>query len=177
MLKLHLGCGTRRLPGFIHIDARALDGIDYVQSVTERLPFPDESCELVYFCHGIEHLKDNEIAPFFQECYRVLRYGGTLRLAVPDFGIIAYAYACDVHLDRVKGLLMGRHDYPENYHYGVYDYETLASVFRVHRFKDVMPWEASDVHPDGYHDYSYATLYGGGKEKYTVSLNVQGIKF
>ena len=32
MKKLHIGCGDRYIPGFIHIDVRKLPHVDYVTS-------------------------------------------------------------------------------------------------------------------------------------------------
>ena len=52
--------------------------------VRKPLPFADNSLDVVYSSHMIEHL-DREVSRFFiAEAARVLRPGGVLRLAVPD---------------------------------------------------------------------------------------------
>src|SRR5262249_36260302 len=64
----------------------------------------------------IEHLDRDEAWRFVEECRRVMRPGGVLRLAVPDLARLARLYANDgdaeafmarlqVDLDRPRGLL------------------------------------------------------------------------
>lgn len=45
---------------------------------------PDESCDLVYHSHVLEHFGKQEGKRFIGECFRVLKPGGIIRLAVPD---------------------------------------------------------------------------------------------
>jgi len=49
-----------------------------------RLPLPYLSVEKIYCSHVIEHIDDRAARMFFQECHRVLKYGGRLRLACPN---------------------------------------------------------------------------------------------
>ena len=46
-MKLHLGCGSRHIPGFVHVDAQFASHIDVVGPV-ERLPMADRSASLIY---------------------------------------------------------------------------------------------------------------------------------
>ncbi len=50
------------------------------------LPFPDSSVDAVFHEHLLEHLPLTAALPFLQECRRVLRAGGILRVGVPDAG-------------------------------------------------------------------------------------------
>ncbi len=53
--KLHIGCGDRYIPGFIHADIRKLPHVDHVSSAG-RLGFcEDSSADLIYACHVLEH--------------------------------------------------------------------------------------------------------------------------
>lgn len=176
MQKVHLGCGTRRLLGYIHVDARDLPGIDYV-ATADKLPFENNSIDELYFCHGIEHIEQDKLDYVLGEFYRVLKYHGILRLAVPDFSAINYLYDKGVQLDRAVGLLMGRQDYPQNLHYNVFDFETQASILRKNRYFDIKSWSPDEIFPSDYHDYSYAEIYTKNNEKINVSLNVQAKKF
>lgn len=48
------------------------------------LPIPDESCEVIYSSHMIEHLDRHEASQFLNEAFRVLRPGGIIRIVAPD---------------------------------------------------------------------------------------------
>ena len=51
---------------------------------TKGLPLQEESCEVVYSSHMLEHLDRNGADKFLKEAYRVLRPSGIIRIAVPD---------------------------------------------------------------------------------------------
>ena len=48
-----------------------------------RLPFGENSVELVYLSHVIDHLEDKSINRVFSEIFRVLKPNGILRVVVP----------------------------------------------------------------------------------------------
>ena len=49
-----------------------------------RLPEADNSVDVVYSCHMVEHLERGEALKFFAETRRILKPGGIIRLAVPN---------------------------------------------------------------------------------------------
>lgn len=51
---------------------------------SRRIPVPDNSAEVIYSSHMLEHLDRTEARQFLREAYRVLCPGGILRLVVPD---------------------------------------------------------------------------------------------
>ena len=56
------------------------------------VPYPDGTFDVVYHCHVLEHI-DREGAPgFLQECFRVLKPGGILRIVLPDWETLARNY-------------------------------------------------------------------------------------
>lgn len=55
-----------------------------VLDVRQPLPFADQVVSVVYASHLLEHLYLEEARSLLQECRRVLRPGGILRLVVPD---------------------------------------------------------------------------------------------
>jgi len=94
MLNLHLGCGPILLPNFTNVDRDAHHNpdvcMDYLQ-MTER--FGENSADLIYSCHSIEHLEyPAGVVTFFREAFRTLKPGGTLRLCVPDLRLVAAKY-------------------------------------------------------------------------------------
>ena len=56
------------------------------------IPFGENSFDVVYHSHLLEHL-DREVAgEFLKECYRVLKPSGIMRVVVPDLGIRCLNY-------------------------------------------------------------------------------------
>ena len=89
-LKLHIGAGASRLPGWVNIDnfpaELALD-------VTWGLPFGDGAADYVFMSHILEHLFYPEGAlMLLREVNRVLAPGGRLRVIVPDVEKCLKAY-------------------------------------------------------------------------------------
>lgn len=89
---LNLGCGRRFHPAWTNVDFTAMgDGV-MGYNLTQGIPFPDASFDVVYHSHLLEHLPKSAAEPFLKECYRVLRPKGILRVVVPDLEQIARTY-------------------------------------------------------------------------------------
>lgn len=170
-MRLHLGCGRRHLPGYVNVDARASVHPD-VQADIGHLPVEDGAARLIYACHLLEHIRRPDVGIVLAEWRRVLRPGGILRVAVPNFDALAFLYAEGVPLWRLIGPMMGRQDYPENTHYIAFDYDYLAWHLTEAAFHTVRRWSLPHPDfPDGWDDYSQATIDG-----LPISLNVEAIR-
>ncbi|MFZ5940799.1 MAG: class I SAM-dependent methyltransferase [Bacteroidota bacterium] len=91
-LWLNLGCGSVIHPDFVNIDfASSLEGV-ISHNLLEGIPFESESADLVYHSHLLEHFTEEQGLAFLHECYRVLKPGGVIRIAVPDLETIAREY-------------------------------------------------------------------------------------
>ncbi len=89
-LKLHLGSGPNRLPGWVNIDAYPAElSLD----LRWGLPFKSGSADYVFMSHVFEHLYyPEESSSVLQEIHRVLAPGGRVRLIVPDIELCIQAY-------------------------------------------------------------------------------------
>ena len=170
-MKLHLGCGRRYLPGWLNVDTRADVGADMVSNILNLDAIGDEEATIIYACHVLEHIPRSRLMDALKEWRRVLKPGGILRIAVPDFGALARLYTEGVPLWRIIGPVCGRQDYPQNTHYTVWDWDYLAWVLAEAGFHSVRPWCRPDDFPEGWDDYSRATIDGS-----PISLNMEAIR-
>lgn len=60
--------------------------------VLSGLPYEDSTFDLVYCSHYIEHIPKSRISDFLQECSRITKPNGIIRLVLPDFENIAREY-------------------------------------------------------------------------------------
>ncbi|TYQ24019.1 class I SAM-dependent methyltransferase [Pseudanabaena sp. UWO310] len=92
MKYLNLGCGKRFHPSWTNINFSSTDKNVIPYDLKKGIPYADESFDIVYHSHLLEHLSKNEAKAFTKECYRVLRRQGVLRVVVPDLEQIARLY-------------------------------------------------------------------------------------
>jgi len=91
-LFLHLGCGEVNDPRFVNIDVRPLKHVHYISRVENLSMFNDESADLIYASHCLEHFGHRQVAKVLAEWFRVLKRDGTLRLSVPDLDSLLELY-------------------------------------------------------------------------------------
>jgi SAM-dependent methyltransferase len=85
-VKIDLGCGPKKQPGFVGLDCIAFDGVDHVLDLTaERWPFDDGIVDEAHASHFVEHLTAMQRVAFFNELYRVLKVGGTAVVITPHW--------------------------------------------------------------------------------------------
>ncbi len=127
VLKLDLGCGTKKHAGFLGIDRRSFAGVDGVADLTHRrwvfaqnelggcklqphgigaaagFELPDSSVTEVHCSHFLEHLEHNQQRPervrFMNELWRVLVPGGTATIVTPHWASSS-AYGDFTHADK-----------------------------------------------------------------------------
>lgn len=177
MKKLHLGCGKVFIPGFIHIDLLDYDHIDYKHSIDELPMFEDNSVDLIYACHVLEHFKRNEIETVLSEWFRVLKPGGTLRVSVPGFEELVAIYEKYKDLNLILGPLVGGQTYVYNFHYMVFDFAKLSQLLKGVGFESIERYDWRKTGHANIDDYSQAYVPHMDKEKgMPVSLNIEAIK-
>jgi predicted SAM-dependent methyltransferase len=176
-MKLHLGCGKRFIPGFFHIDG--IDGphIDHVCSIDDLGFIEDNSIDLIYACHVVEHFKRARLPDILKEWYRVLKKEGKLRLAVPDFEAIVKVYNKYKDLDLVIGPLYGGQNYLYNIHYNTFDFDSLNGYLERAGFNQVNRYDYRETEHSSIDDFSQAFIPHMDKENgILISLNVEAVK-
>jgi len=56
----------------------------FIYNIKKPLPFDDNSFSAVYASHLLEHLYLKKAQDFLKECFRVVKFGGIVRMMVPD---------------------------------------------------------------------------------------------
>ena len=92
-IRLDIGCGAGKQPGFIGIDYRALPGVDIVHNIEETpWPLEDESVLVAVSSHVLEHINPHAgvFMGVMDEVWRVLKDDGEFAFAVPYAGSPGY---------------------------------------------------------------------------------------
>lgn len=89
---LNLGCGTSFSEKWFNIDFSSSNKNVTAHNLLSGIPFKDETFEVVYHSHVLEHFTQNDAINLISECNRVLVKGGIIRIAVPDLETIAKNY-------------------------------------------------------------------------------------
>lgn len=69
-------------------------------NLKKKLPFSDETIDAIYASHVWEHLYLDEALRLTEECFRVLKPGGFLRIVVPDLEELCGNYSNSNEADR-----------------------------------------------------------------------------
>lgn len=183
MISLHLGCGSRFIPGFVHIDKADFPHIDYNHNIQHLPMFADNSVDLVYSSHALEYFDRLEAKEVLEEWHRILRPKGILRLAVPDFEALVKTYKTYGRVEKILGPLYGRMTIqtPEGeqpiYHKTVYDFVSLKELLEQAGFTNVRRYDWKVTVHKNYDDFSQAYIPHMEKESgLLISLNVESEK-
>ena len=182
-IKLNVGCGQRKMHGFINNDAREDVGPDVVANVAKiHEKFAD--ADLLYACHVLEHfpLKASTFQPItwrqvLESWHTTLKDGGVLRIAVPDIEAVCKYYVESGNLDILYAFFYGGQKYDFDFHYHCWSFETLKRDLLDVGFKSVERYNWKDTDHFYVDDYSQAYLPHMDKINGSLmSLNVEAIK-
>ena len=153
--------------------------VDIVGPV-EKLPMADGSASLIYASHILEHFGRSEYQGVLREWFRVLKPGGVLRLAVPDFAACAAIYYESGLVDGLSGLtglIVGGQRDNNDYHKMIFDEESLRLQLLQTGFTEVRRWDWRTTEHAAVDDYSQAYLPHLNKESgRLMSLNLEAVR-
>jgi predicted SAM-dependent methyltransferase len=174
--KLHIGCGKCYLPGWTNVDIFSSVHAD-VYADMSALPYPRESFDLIYASHVLEHAHRHMILATLTHWRDLLKDGGVLRLAVPDFAAVTARYSVTGNLDELIGLLYGGQNHPKNHHFITFDPTTLRRDLAKVGFRKILYWDWRETEHSKYDDYSQCFLPHLDKESgMLMSLNLEALK-
>jgi len=134
---LNLGGGGNTVEGAltVDIDPRA----DSYVNIMKSLPFASNSIDLILLEEVIEHVDKDRGLALLQECFRILKPGGTMRVATPDLnwlsaGILDGSVSCD---------LLNSTFYEHGHAY-IYSRAELLSVLAAVGFSDCAHFQYKD---------------------------------
>lgn len=152
LIRLNLGSGPHELDGYINLDRKNGNEV-------YPLAHADGSVDEIRASHVLEHFSHLDFGTILADWVRALKPGGILKIAVPDFQIIAERYLRGDNL-HVQAYVMGAHSDGDDFHGMILDRQCLAEGMKAAGLIDLRPWR------DGAGDTSDNEL----------SLNLQGRK-
>ena len=173
-MKLHLGCGNKKIHGWVNVDTRKEESPDVVLDIKNIHKKYNNAVDIIYVSHVLEHFDKHSIKNVLDSWYKALKPGGTLRISVPDFEAVVSRYLVCKDMDELQGFLVGGQKNPFDYHYQVFDFPRLCTVLEESNFKDfkISDWRTWDhSYVD---DYSQAYLPHMDKiNRMLMSINME----
>lgn len=139
-MKLNIGCGTTKYPGFVNIDSETSLNPDVVHDLKGRaLPYAEGEVDEIWFIHCIEHIEEQYHFPILLDFHRVLKPEGKLIIAYPEFIRCASAYMENRRgmRDFWKATIYGRQGYPGDYHVSLMDTRDFSKLLERVGFSDI----------------------------------------
>jgi len=122
-VKLDVGCGTNKQPGYVGLDRVQTPGVDIVHDIQKfPWPVPSGSCSSILMSRVWEYVEPKHRDRLMNELWRVCRHDGQLLLASPYAGTLlansGNHYSCPTELTFLAytpdwpTITIGRQAYP-----------------------------------------------------------------
>lgn len=119
----------------------------YVRILTEHrfvhhrlqygVPFGDETVDVIYSSHALEHIYLEEAQSLLQDAYRALKKGGLIRLAVPDLEYALHLYQSGAKERALDFFFIRNSSGHSNSHHYMYDFELLKNLMEKAGFVEI----------------------------------------
>ncbi len=172
---VHLGCGDVAANGFVNVDLKPAPHVHYIHDVTTLPFFADNSADLVYACHVLEHFPLDQVGRALWEWRRILKPGGVLRLSVPDFDKLLAVYRQSGDVESIRQPLMGSRDgYPS--HLLIWNVQFMTEILQGMGFRNIRFWDPQSVADHQFDDWANRKIRHNGSY-YDISLNIEADKY
>lgn len=92
------------------------------------VPLSDNSVDLIYSSHALEHIFLEEAHALLKDAYRALKEGGLIRLAVPDLEYALRLYQSGAKEQALDFFFSRNRSGYLNHHHYMYDFELLKNL-------------------------------------------------
>jgi predicted SAM-dependent methyltransferase len=171
--RVHLGCGSHILLGWVNTDAQELPGVDVVLDLCSDLGhLPTNAVTQFYASHIIEHIAPDLLPGILRNLCRVLRPGGKLTLATTSLEGIFDAYLAGYTPAQWNAYLFGdakSTDSPLMAHRQTFTEDYLIDLLQVAGFDTTRTWGLKE-YPE------IAALNDCAGSSHHVTLYLEGVK-
>ena len=173
---VHLGCGLIAHPAFVNVDAIPRPHVHFVSGIARLPMFADDSVDMIYASHCLEHLSYRNTPAVLKEWHRVLKPGGLLRVSVPDFDCLIDIYeAAGNNMGSIIEQIYGGHEDPYNIHMTIFNRAELERILIATGFENCRLWSPGSDELSKINDFSSYEKKIADRT-YPVSLNLEATK-
>jgi len=134
-------------------------GINYDLFSLEPLPIENESAEVVYTSHTVEHINNAAAQNMFNEAYRILKSDGFFRITTPNIDLEYRAYREN---DRNYFYWIDMYSIPKNWQRAKYNMPlsdaSIEQIFLAHFASSISTLHSDDV-PERINDDDFKSLF------------------
>lgn len=152
-MKLNLGGGEIPIEGFVEVDRKSGQEI-------YPLAYGDNTAAEIRASHCLEHFSHKQVGDVLADWMRVLKPGGVLKIAVPDFAKIAQWYVEKKPGLPLQSYILGGQTDENDYHKAVFDAGLLTQCLVNAGLENIKAWKSEIA----------------DNASFDVSLNLQGTK-
>ena len=139
-MKLHIG-GKQAKEGWTVFNIQKMDYVDIVGDIRDLSQFQDESLEIIYASHVLEHVSQKEVLETLRGIHRVLKKEGTFYCSVPNMEVLAKLFLHEkLNLKQkwhVMRMIFGGQIDQNDFHYVGWTLEFAKSFFGSAGFKTI----------------------------------------
>jgi predicted SAM-dependent methyltransferase len=172
---VNLGCGANTSGEFINVDTVVMPHMHFISDITQLNMFPDNSVDLIYASHVLEHIPRSRLKKTLKEWHRALKPGGVFRFAVPDFDRLIEVYMGNSrNVESIINQVMGSEGEYDDHH-TLWNFEFAREILKGIGFKDVKTWDYQNADHHGFVDKS-SRIMKTDKDDILISLNLEATK-
>jgi predicted SAM-dependent methyltransferase len=157
-VKVHLGCGSKILTGWLNVDGLPGPGVDLVLDIERELGRLPDDIEMIYSSHVIEHIHPDKLADVMATLYARMASGGQILIVTTDIlGIVNHRLLGHRNGDAWEAALFGEvrsTDHPMASHRNCFTQQKLNGILSRAGFYHIGPFSLAD-YPElwALHDY------------------------